>query len=132
MSSYRDLIAWKKSMDLVEHIYMATGGFPKSETYGLRSQMRRSAVSIPCNIAEGQGRGSDLDFIRFLTISRGSVLELETQTEIARRLGLLSDATAKQLFGEVCEVGRIVNGLISGIERKPAHRGTRNRLTTDN
>ena len=84
-NSYRDLKVWQKSMDLVVRIYEVTGNFPQSETYGLTSQIRRAAVSVPSNIAEGKGR-SDKDFSRFLLQARGSVWEAETQVEIALRL----------------------------------------------
>src|ERR1017187_5319400 len=85
-SSFQDLRIWQESMDLAVEIYRATSDFPKHETYGLVSQMRRAAVSVPSNIAEGKGHRSDPEFVRFLFHARGSLLELETQILIARRL----------------------------------------------
>jgi four helix bundle protein len=83
---YSDLLAWQKAMELVEEVYNITKGFPQDERYGLTNQIRKAAVSIPSNIAEGQSRGSR-DFIRFLSIAHGSLSEVETQMEIALRLG---------------------------------------------
>lgn len=88
---YKDLEVWKQSMDLVVGVYKATGDFPKDELFGLVSQMRRAAVSIPSNIAEGCGRKNTKEFLQFLYISKGSLLELETQIEIAYRLKYLYD-----------------------------------------
>ena len=84
--NYRDLIAWQKAMDLVEMVYKVTGQIPREELYGLTNQLRRAVVSIPSNIAEGQGRNSTNDFKRFLIISHGSLREVETQILIAERL----------------------------------------------
>ena len=110
---YRDLVAWQKSMTLAEAIYRETAGFPAEERYGLTSQMRRAAVSIPSNIAEGQGRrSSDEEFARFLRIALGSNCELDTQVELSRRLGFLSQPAAEQLRPLVEEVGRVVSGLL--------------------
>src|SRR5436190_22601042 len=90
-NTYKDLTVWQKSMDLVVAIYTLTEGFPKSEMYGLTAQMRRSAVSIPSNIAEGRRRGSRKDYRQFLIVAYASGAELETQVEIAKRLGLGAD-----------------------------------------
>lgn len=103
---YHDVIAWQKSMDIVELIYRETESLPERERFGLQSQMRRSAVSIPSNIAEGFGRGGTVEYARFIDISLGSLRELQTQIEIAKRLGFidstdlvnLSDETAKLLY----------------------------------
>src|SRR5579862_7466163 len=89
--NYRDLIVWQKAMDLATLVYQSTESFPQKEVFGLTNQLRRAAVSIPSNIAEGQGRNSNLDFRRFLGISRGSLQEVETQLELARRLGYLDE-----------------------------------------
>src|SRR5690606_9389570 len=89
---YQQLVVWRKAMQLVTEVYRVTGGFPDTEKFGLVSQMRRAAVSLPSNIAEGTGRGTDKEFSRFLQIARGSLFELETQIEIATRLGLISQA----------------------------------------
>ncbi len=110
---YRDLLVWQKSMDLVEKIYRNTQSYPAHERYGMSAQMRRSAVSIPSNISEGQGRrSSDSEFVRFLSISLGSVCELETQIEVSRRLGYVNADVSAALQSELAEVGRMLNGLI--------------------
>ena len=89
MNSYRDLVVWQKSMEMVRLIYQLTNTFPKEELYSLTSQVRRSAVSIPSNIAEGYGRQHRLEYIRFLQIARGSLFELQTQMELAIMIGYL-------------------------------------------
>ena len=91
VKSYQDLIVWQKAMDLVTEIYRITKNFPKEEIYGLTNQMRRAAISIPSNIAEGHARKSRAEYIRFLSIAQGSRAELETQILIAVRLGYLAD-----------------------------------------
>ena len=96
MKDYRELIVWQKAMDLVEAIYRTTARFPKEELYGLTSQIRRAAVSIPSNIAEGQARNTTRDFLHFLAIAYGSLKEVETQVLIAERLGYI-DESAKRL-----------------------------------
>jgi four helix bundle protein len=116
--SYRDLIAWQKSMALVGGIYRCTQSFPKEEIYGLTSQLRRAAVSIPSNIAEGQGRLSRGEFKQFLGHAKGSVFEVETQLLIARDLGYLNELTTKTLIDQVKEVGRILSGLLSSLDRE--------------
>src|ERR1700693_5184311 len=98
VQSYRELIVWRKSMALVKDVYLCTQDFPKSELYGLTSQLRRAAVSIPSNIAEGQGRFSKGEFKQFLGHARGSLLELETQIFIARNLGYFSPERSTSLL----------------------------------
>jgi len=115
--TYRDLKAWQKAMQLVTAIYASTQEFPKAETYGLTGQMRRAAVSIPSNIAEGQGRRLEGDFQHFLRNARGSLLELETQVLIAQNLRYLSQVQAEPLLALCSEVGRILNGLIGSIHK---------------
>ena len=100
-------------MDFAEEVYRATSEFPKHELYGLVSQMRRAAVSVPSNIAEGKGRHSDPDFVRFLLHARGSLLELQTQVLIARRLQYLSEQEASELCRRSEGVGRSLNALIN-------------------
>ena len=110
---YRDLVVWQRAMDLVESVYLATAGFPRDEQFGLTSQMRRAAVSVPSNIAEGQGRrASDADFVRFLQIALGSLCELETQLELAVRLKMMDKQGANGLRASGEEAGRLLNGLI--------------------
>ena len=115
--SYRDLLVWQKSMVLVKEIYLETRSFPKKEAYGLTSQMRRAAVSVPCNIAEGQGRASKKEFKQFLALSRGSLLELETQLQIAADLEFLRADQTKPLVGKTEELLRMLNGLIASLVR---------------
>ena len=121
---YKDLIAWQKAMDLVNAIYDVTDAFPKRETYSLTDQIRRAAVSIPSNIAEGQAHYSNREFLHFLRHSRGSLAELETQTLIAQRRNYLSDAQAAHLLELANELGRILSGLIHSIKEKESGRGT--------
>ena len=111
--SYRDLIAWKKAMVLVREIYCATQAFPKEERYGLMSQLRRAAVSVPSNIAEGQARYSRREFHHFLNNARGSLAEVETQIMLANDLGHLALNDADTLLLKTSELGRILNGLIA-------------------
>jgi len=108
---YRDLIVWQKSMDLAENIYAVSALFPKSETYGLTSQIRRATVSVPSNIAEGQGRYSDPDFARFLSIANGSVKEIETQLLLAVRLNYLQDSQIHTCINLCSEIARLIAGL---------------------
>jgi four helix bundle protein len=105
--SYRDLIAWQKSKALALDVYRSTQRFPKDEMYGLTSQMRRAAVSVPSNSAEGKGRHSHKELVQFLYRSRGSLLELETQLSIAHELGYVDTPTFKHLNEMVDEVGRV-------------------------
>jgi four helix bundle protein len=112
---YSDLIAWQKAMDLVVEAYLATEGFPQRETFGLTNQMRRAAVSLPSNIAEGQGRGSGKEFAHFLRIARGSLQELETQVLLAHRLRFLAAEVKDRLLAATCELSRILAGLIASI-----------------
>jgi four helix bundle protein len=115
-NSYKDLIAWQKGMELVAMIDDATGGFPPSEQYGLVSQLRRAAVSIPSNIAEGKAHYSNRDFVRFLRHARGSLAEIETQVPIAHQRKYLIDATMTQLTQKLDELGRILSGLINSLK----------------
>ncbi|MGC9454689.1 MAG: four helix bundle protein [Phycisphaerae bacterium] len=115
--SYRDLVAWQKGMDLVEMIYELTSKYPDRERYGLTSQSRRSAVSVPANIAEGYARRSRKDYIRFLDIARGSANELETELLVAQRLGLLSRSSFRQALESLGELQRVLGGLIASVSR---------------
>ena len=112
---FRELIAWQKAMDLVVEVYRLTESFPKSEVFSLTNQLRRAAVSIPCNIAEGQGRSTTKDFVHFLHISKGSLQEVETQIELGLRLKYVSDAECQNVASRTAEVGRILNGLIRSL-----------------
>ena len=108
---FRDLLVWQRSMRLVEAVYTVTGPFPKEELFGLVSQMRRAAVSIPSNIAEGRGRDSDRSFALFLSQARGSLYELETQTELARNLGMIPVEQAELLLADAAAINRMLHGL---------------------
>jgi len=116
--SYKDLIAWQKAMDLVELVYRHSSNFPKEEQYGLTSQLRRAVVSVPSNIAEGQGRSTTADFLRFLTIARGSLFESETQIMISERLNYLTNQQSSELADLIAETGRLINGLINSLSDK--------------
>jgi len=118
VASYRDLLAWQKAMELITQIYRVSQKFPSEELYGMVSQMRRAAVSIPSNIAEGQGRLTKGEFIQFLGIARGSLLELETQILVAQNLHYLDEPTLENLLGLTSEVGRLVNGLLGAIKKR--------------
>lgn len=107
-NSYRDLIAWQRALNLSVEVYKVTGAFPREEIYGLISQMRRAAVSIPSNIAEGYGRNSRTEYRHFLGIARGSVLELLTQLAIAKRLGLAKPEPLEKVELLAEEVGKII------------------------
>jgi four helix bundle protein len=118
--SYRDLVAWQKAMRLVSEIYAATQGFPSEERYGLTNQLRRAAVSVPSNIAEGQARFSQKEFHHFLSQARGSLVEIETQLLIARELKYLQPSKAEDLLATTDELGRVLNGLIASIKNRAA------------
>jgi four helix bundle protein len=107
MNNYKELNIWRKSVDLAVKIYQVTKGFPKEEQYGLTSQMRRSAVSIPSNIAEGAGRNSKKDFANFLAISNGSSCEVDTQLIIARRVDLIDQEILESLQSEISEIQKM-------------------------
>lgn len=118
IQSYRDLVAWQKAMEMVTMIYRVTHKFPKEELFGLVSQLRRAAVSIPSNIAEGQSRSSRGEFQLFLGHARGSLSELETQILIARNLDYLGETDTNSLLEQAAEVGRILNGLLAALKSK--------------
>jgi four helix bundle protein len=113
--NYQDLKAWQRAMDLVDAIYVVTKTWPSAELYGLVSQVRRAAVSIPSNIAEGQGRRSSREFTHHLNIAHGSLREVETQLMIARRQGYLSQDSLAILLDHSSEVGRMITGLINSL-----------------
>lgn len=115
INSYKDLVVWQKSMDLVVLIYKSTEFFLKTEVYGLSSQMRRSVVSIPSNIAEGRRRGSKKDFHRFLIIAYGSGAELETQIDIAKRLSFGNKLDYNIIDSMLSEVMKMLNKMLSSL-----------------
>jgi four helix bundle protein len=118
VQSYRDLVVWKKSMSLVLDIYRDTNTFPKVETYGLVSQLRRAAVSVPSDIAEGQARLSTAEFKQSLGHARGSLMEVETYILLVRELGYLEPDQSENLLSSSAEVGKILNGLLNSLVRE--------------
>lgn len=110
-NSYRDLVVWQKAMELAKQVYMITKEFPKEEVYGLTSQIRRCAVSIPSNIAEGRGRNSDKEFVRFLQISLGSLYELQTQLELAMSFSYV--VNIENILNLSLEIEKMLNKLIT-------------------
>jgi len=111
MRGHKDLVAWQKAMSLVTEIYSVTGTFPKEELYGLVSQLRRAAVSVPSNLAEGYGRNSRNELHHSVGQARGSLAEVETQIEIAKNLNYVSEEISSCLLSKVDEVGRLLTGL---------------------
>jgi len=109
--SYKDLIVWKKSMQLAAQIYKITKTFPKEELYGLTSQMRRAAVSIPSNIAEGQKRNSKKEFLQFLAVAKGSLAELETQLLLSAEINYFSNYDIIEVQDLVVEIEKMLNAL---------------------
>ena len=116
--SYRDLVAWQKARELVKEVYLLTAGFPAGERFGLVGQMDRAAVSMPSNIAEGYGRSTTQDYLRFLRIARGSAFELETQLVLAGDLALCPESEVARVSGLLHEVIRVLQGLTAALERK--------------
>jgi four helix bundle protein len=116
IQSHRDLLVWQKSMDLVVAIYRITQKLPSHEQFGLISQLRRAAVSIPSNIAEGYGRHSSGSYKQFLSISRGSLLELETQIELCVRLGYLTQSDTSSILADITELSKMLTSLIGKIK----------------
>ncbi len=120
MADYKKLAVWKKSHEMVLRIYHLSSTFPSSEVYGLTSQIRRSALSIPSNIAEGSGRGTDGDFVRFLGIARGSATELEYQALLAHHLHFIAAEDYEKLDQDIAEILRMITGLIQKLST-PRH-----------
>lgn len=112
IKSYRDLLVWQKAIDLVVNAYRATAAFPKTETYGLTSQIRRAASSIPANIAEGYGRGSRKEYVQFLSIAQGSLKELETHFIVGEKLSYLTGSQTERLLAQTDELGPMLGSLI--------------------
>ena len=118
IQSYRDLKIWQLGMDLAVGCYELTKSFPQSELYGLTSQIRRAATSIPANIAEGQGRQHTKEFLHFLSIARGSLKELETHLILSERVGLLPNVALQERLRLTEEISRMLTGLRKALERK--------------
>lgn len=113
--SYRELTVWQRSMRLTREIYGATRQWPKEETYGLTSQIRRAAISVPANIAEGQARLGTREFIQFLGMARGSLAEVETLLLLSNDLGYTTPDDAESLLSNCAEIGRLLNGLLRSL-----------------
>ncbi|MBI2678871.1 MAG: four helix bundle protein [Candidatus Koribacter versatilis] len=116
IKSYEDLIAWQKAMDFAEEIYKVTKSFPDTERYGLVSQLRRAAVSIPSNLAEGQGRSSTGEFKLFIGHARGSLYEVQTQLRLASRFKYIPASDCERLLRLSYEIGRIMHGLLGALD----------------
>ena len=114
---HRKLEVWQRAMALVIRIYDLTKGFPNSEAYGLSSQMRRSAVSVPCNIAEGAARKSKAEFLQFLNIAQGSLSELDTQLELAYMLGYIDAESQQVTLAEITTIFRMLSGLVRSVKK---------------
>lgn len=119
VKSYQDLIVWQKAMGLVEMVYQATKAFPREELYGLTNQVRRAAVSIPSNIAEGHARNSTAEFRNFLSIAQGSKAEVETQIQIANRLHYISPQQAQEILSLLREISKMLMGLKNKLTPHP-------------
>jgi len=115
--SYRDLGVWQKAMELAQKCYASTAEFPQREVYGLASQIRRAAVSIPSNIAEGHSRRSRQAYLNHISIALGSQSELETQIDLSCRLGFISKQSSEEILLMAAEVGRMLHGLVASLER---------------
>jgi len=115
---YRDLVVWREAMDIAELVYSLTRAFPREEAFGLTAQMRRSAVSIPSNIAEGFGRAQRQSYIQFLRIAQGSLKELETQAQLAARVGLLASESLSEFLGRSERLGKRLVMYVRSLEAK--------------
>lgn len=118
INSYKDLLVWQKSINLVEKVYLVTKIFPKDEIFGLTSQIKRSAISIPSNIAEGTGRSTRKDYLQFLHIAYGSLLELETQLLIAKNLGFAKQEEYGMLAEQILEISKMLKSLIKSLQSR--------------
>ena len=116
-SDYKQLIVWHKSMDLVVEIYALVKLLPKEELYALSDQMRRAVVSIPSNISEGLGRNSDKEFIQFLSVSRGSLWELETQLEVCERINYIDNSKNSKARNLITEISKMINSLANSLHK---------------
>ena len=129
MKTHRDLDVWKDSVSFALKIYKSTSSFPKEETYGMTSQLRRAAVSVPVNIGEGAARNASREFIRFLHISFGSLSEVETLLIIARDLGMINNEEYKDLQGRLIKISSQISGLIKSILKHIKHQHPGDQVT---
>jgi four helix bundle protein len=120
ISSFRELRAWQLGMDLTERIYLLTDSFPKTETYGLTSQIRRSAIYVPSNLAEGHGRDSTKEFLHFIAIAFGSICELETQILLSNRLKYIANDDVEKTLAALTETSKTIRGLQKALKLKLA------------
>ena len=118
LSSYRELTVWRKSMDLTVNVYAITHGFPSAEKFGITSQMRRAAASIPANIAEGQARRTTGEFLQSLGVARGSLAELETFVTLSEELELISNADSGPLLNGCAEINKMLNALMKALANR--------------
>ena len=118
VKSYKDLLVWQKAMDMTSLVYSVTAELPVDERFGLISQARRAAVSVPANLAEGHRRASTKDYLRFVSIAAGSLAELETLIELAVRLYSIQSSSLEELVSSADEVGRMVRGLQQSLEAR--------------
>jgi len=118
MGSFRDVVAWQKGMELLTKIYLVTESFPKREMYGLTQQIRRAALSVPSNIAEGKGRQTKKDYLQFLYRARGSLYEVVTQLDASKNLKFIDDAAYTETCEVAAEAGKVLNGLISNVKKQ--------------
>lgn len=127
MKSYQDLQVWQKAMDLVGKVYRVTERLPREEAYGLTAQVRRSAISVPSNIAEGHARSATGDYLRHLSIAQGSLAELETQLILTERLGYLEAPEIRAMLDSSSEIGRMLNGLRRSLRVRSQESGARSK-----
>ncbi|MGB0273935.1 MAG: four helix bundle protein [Flavobacteriaceae bacterium] len=118
IQSYKDLLIWQKGIALVKSVYLLCKELPKEEIFGLQSQMKRAAISIPSNIAEGYGRNYSQNYIQFLRIARGSLLELETQLIISKELKLIGNKLYQKVQGLITEENKMLNAFIKSISKE--------------
>ncbi len=118
IKGYRDLVVWQRAMDLVTATYRLTASFPREEKYGLVQQLKRAAVSVPSNVAEGHGRDHLGDYLHHLSVANGSLMELETQLMIAGRLGYVSREVEERIVAQGAEVGRMLSGLARALRKR--------------
>ena len=130
--NYEDLKVWQKAIDFAEAVCHASANFPSDEKYGLTSQLRRASVSVASNVAEGSGRGTDKEFIRFLYVARGSLAEVKTQLIISRRIGLLTQEMLNPLMEAADEISRMISGLRNSIETRDSRPEARDLTLIDN
>jgi len=116
---FRDLQVWQRAMSLARNVYVLTDSFPRTETFGLCQQMRRAAVSVPSNIAEGHGRLTDKSFALFISQARGSLNELETQMELSVQMGLAQGSSCSVTMDEIDELRRMLNALLRRLQGSP-------------